>query len=143
MYSKGGAMIGTANAAKGAALAVLIFVGAIAVGFAIPLGWLWIGAKLQGTSGVTHMTKTTAIAMFPGIAISYVLLLRLVSGVRAHLVGEAAAALPPRRYSWNRSRDEQIETEPATPMEKLFITAAVIVTLAFEVWFFLFAGPPI
>jgi hypothetical protein len=136
-------MTATANAAKNAALAVLVFVGAIAVGFAIPLAWLWVGAKIQGTSGVTHMTKTTALALFPGIAISYALLLNLVSRVRAHLVDEAGAAPPPRRYSWNRSRDEQIETEPATPMEKLFITAAVIVTLAFEVWFFLFAGSPI
>jgi hypothetical protein len=122
---------------------VLIFIGALAVGFAIPLAWLWIGAQLQGASGVTHMTKTTAIAMFPGIAISYAILLHFISRLRERRVETAGAAPRPRRYSWNRSMRDEPEMESATPLEKMFITAAVIVTLAFEVWFFAFARSPI
>ncbi len=82
------------------------------------------------------------MAMFPGIAISYALLLNLVTRVRARDEPDGLAP-PPRRYSWNRSRDEQVSTEPATAMEKVFITAAVIATLAFEVWFFMFARSPV
>lgn len=122
-----------------------IVVGALIVGFGVPLAWLWLGAKIQGTSGVTHMTKTTALAMFPGIAITYAMIVHAISRARmARLVASGAAGPPPRRQSWNRSmRDDPHDGDSATALERLFILAASLATIAFMIWFFLYAKAPI
>jgi hypothetical protein len=128
----------------GAARAVAIFAGAVVVGFGVPLAWLWIGSKIQGTSGVTHMTKSTALAMFPGIAITYAMILHAVARARTARLVASGATPPPRRQSWNRSmRDDPHDSEPPTALERLFIVAASLATIACLAWFFLYAKSPI
>ena len=48
--------------------------------------------------------------------------------------------------SWNRSfRDEPLHVgdEGSDPVERIFVIVAVLGVIAFEVWFFFFAGSPL
>ena len=48
--------------------------------------------------------------------------------------------------SWNRSfRDEsrRLEDEQTDPIERLFVIVAILGLVAFEIWFFFFAGSPL
>ena len=124
----------------------MIVLGALLVGFGVPLVWLWVGAQIQGVSEVTHMTTSTALAMFPGIAITYAIIVHAISRARmARLVASGAPGPPPRRQSWNRSmRDDPHDGDPPTSLERLFILAASLATIVFLAWFFLYAkAPPI
>jgi hypothetical protein len=125
-------------------MALAILAGAIVVGFGVPLVWLWIGAKIQGVSGVTHMTKSTALAMFPGVAITYAMILHVAARARASRLAGSGVAPPPRRMSWNRSmRDDPHDREPPTALERMFIVAASFATIACLIWFFAYAKSPI
>jgi hypothetical protein len=126
------------------ATALGIVAGAVVVGLGVPALWLWVGAKIQGVSGVTHMTKSTALAMFPGIAITYAMILHAFGRARAAKLAASGVAPPPRRMSWNRSmRDNPYDNDPPTALERLFIVAASVATVVYLIWFFLYAGSPI
>jgi hypothetical protein len=123
----------------------LLFVITTAVlGVGIPLLWLYIAAEIQGAAGITRMTKETAVAVFPGIVINYVIVMYIVDWVMSRR-GTAERIPPPRtRYPWLRStRDEPARTEKPTGLEMAFIVAASAVSVAFMVWFFLWAGNPL
>ncbi len=90
------------------------------------------------------MTKETAVAVFPGIVISYVIVMQIVGWVINR--GGTAERIPPPRthYPWLRStRDEPARTEKPTGLEMVFIVAASALSVAFMLWFFLWAGNPL
>ena len=123
------------------------FVLAVAVaGFGVPLLWLLIGAQIQGAAGITRMTTETAIAVYPGVAITYALVGYVAARLAERFRGEQGGQRHPRAPShpWLRAMsDEPERTAPATPVEKIFILAAGSVSLAFMVWFVLWAGNPL
>ncbi len=123
------------------ALAVLV------VGFGTPLLWLLIGAEIQGASGVTHMTTETAIAVYPGVAITYAFVGYFAARIAGRLRGEdAPQPRHPRAPShpWLRAMSDEPESvTPPTGLEKVFILAAGSLTIAFTVWFFAWAGNPL
>jgi hypothetical protein len=46
--------------------------------------------------------------------------------------------------SWNRSFREDAHPQPRTdPIEVAFVVIAVLAVIAFEIWFFFFAGSPL
>lgn len=117
------------------------------VGFGVPLIWLLIAAKIQGAAGITSMTTETALAVYPGVAISYAfvgyLAARIADRLRADEDGERGRPRTPS-YPWLRAMsDEPEQTAPATRIEKVFILAAGSVSVAFTIWFFLWAGSPL
>ena len=116
----------------------------VLIGFGIPLLWLLVAAQIQGAAGISRMTKETAVAVFPGIVISYVIVMHIVGSVISRR-GTAERIPPPRtQYPWLRSaRDEPARTEKPTGLEMVFIVAASAVSVAFMVWFFLWAGNPL
>ena len=115
---------------------------ALVVGFGIPVLWLLIAAQLQGAAGISRMTSTTAATVFPGILVTYGLVLYAVGWV----THRRSAAPTPRhtRHPWLQSmRDAPTVPAKAAPIETAFMIAAVLVTIAFGIWFVLWAGNPL
>jgi 4-amino-4-deoxy-L-arabinose transferase-like glycosyltransferase len=116
---------------------------AVVAACGIPLAWVWIASKIAGTD--RDLTPSLAILITTGILVSYWLALLLGSRLRRHWVGESEERARHRRMSWNRSfRDEPLHTErESDPVERIFILVALIGVIAFEIWFFFFAGSPL
>lgn len=130
--------------AKGTGSTVTGLVVAIVVALGVPLIWVWIAPQLAGTK--RELTPSLAILITTGILISYWLVLVVGSALRRRWVGEEQEQARQRRMSWNRSfRDEplNVANRHTDPVERLFIVIAVLAVVAFEVWFFFFAGDPL
>jgi hypothetical protein len=125
-------------------ISVLFLVGIAVIGFGIPLLWLLVAAEIQGAAGITRLTTETAVAVFPGIVITYVVVMHVVGWVIGRRGGVERIPPPRTHYPWLRStRDEPARTEKPTGLEMVFIVATSAVSLAFMVWFFLWAGNPL
>jgi hypothetical protein len=110
----------------------------------IPLAWVWIASQLAGTK--RDITPSLALLITTGILISYWAALVVGSRLRGHWVSGAEQQARSRRMSWNRSfRDEprHAADDETDPVERLFVIVGVIGIIAFEVWFFFFAGSPL
>ncbi len=128
---------------KGAGSEISGLLIALLVALGIPLAWIWIASQLAGTK--RDLTPSLAILITVGILISYWLALVAGASVRRRLVSEEAQRARVRRMSWNRSfRDEPRQhDEQNDPVERVFVIVAVLGIVAFEVWFFFFAGSPL
>lgn len=140
-----GALGGTGEAAGraigGAARAVVTFVGAVIVGFAIPAGWLRVGAEIQANSGKGAQTFLAIMVIFIGIVGSYFLIIAGAGIVGSWRRGEDADDPPPRRWNWNRSLSAERKRAPTlNRLESVFVWTAILVGMAYMVWFFFFAG---
>jgi hypothetical protein len=116
---------------------------AIAAAAGIPLAWVWLASRLAGTK--RDLTPSLAIFIATGIIVSYWLALLVGSWLRARAVDPAEERDRVRRSSWNRSfsdaptpGDRRID-----PIERLFIVIGVLAIIAFDIWFFFFAGDPL
>jgi multisubunit Na+/H+ antiporter MnhC subunit len=122
------------------AIAVVLALG---IGLGVPLLWVWIGSKLQG-GGTDNVNSSTAAIIFAGIVATYLVLLFVAGWIQAR--GQAKEDGPPPRYPWNRSmRDEPYRPgeKKLSPIESAFVFTAVVVSGAFMLWFFVFAGSPL
>jgi hypothetical protein len=128
---------------------VLTVVGALAMGFGVPLAWVWIGSKIQGTTGDSSVDSGTAAVMLVGIVFTYIAILLVAGWTQNRLrtdEDEAGEAPKPVRHPWNRSaRDEPYRPgeRKLTPVEAIFVTTAILASVAFLAWFFLLAGSPL
>jgi hypothetical protein len=110
----------------------------------VPLVWVWIASQLAGTE--RELTPSLAILITTGILVSYWLVLLVGAALRSRWVGEDQEQARARRMSWNRSfRDEPLSAanRGSDPIERVFVVIAVLAVIAFEVWFFFFAGSPL
>ena len=126
----------------GARLAIAIVL-ALGIGLGVPLLWVWIGSKLQG-AGSDSVNSSTAAIIFAGIVVTYLFLLFIAGWIQSR--GESAHDRPPTRYPWNRSmRDEPYRPgeKKLSPIESAFVFTTVVVSGAFMLWFFVFAGSPL
>jgi quinol-cytochrome oxidoreductase complex cytochrome b subunit len=131
----GSALRGTRSTAVALGAAVMIAVG-------VPLVWVWIASQLAG--GERDLTPSLAVFITTGILVSYWIVLLIGSWIRGHWVSEEEERTKQRRMSWNRSfRDEPYQTEKSDPVETVFVATALLAIVAFEVWFFFFAGSPL
>jgi hypothetical protein len=129
------------KAIVGTSSGVLTLVGAVLIGFGIPLFWIWIASSLYGKPGA--VTGPVAAFIATGILVSYWGLLLIASWVRGRMMDRAAER--PRRASWNRSmRDSAYKPGigDTDPVERLFVVTAIISIIGFAIWFALFAGAP-
>jgi hypothetical protein len=127
----------TGSTLTGLAVAILVALG-------VPLAWVWIASQLAGTK--REVTPSLAIFITTGILVSYWLVLLVGSALRRRSVGEEQEQARQRRMSWNRSfRDEPLHATDrgSDPIERIFIAVAVLAVIAFEIWFFFFAGSPL
>ena len=88
-----------------------------------------------------------AAFIFTGILVSYWALLLIGSWVRGRMLDSDLDPNQnrPRRQSWNRSmRDSSYRPgdHRSDPIERLFVTTAIVSMIAFVVWFAFFAGAP-
>lgn len=117
-------------------------VGALLIGFGVPLLWIYLASKLYGKPGAVN--GSVAIFIGTGILVSYWALLLIASWVRGRLMGRGEEP-GIRRQSWNRSmRDARYRPgeQQSDPIERLFVATAIISMIAFAVWFAFFAGAP-
>ena len=128
------ALVGTGSAA-------FTLLGAVVIGFGVPLFWIFLASKLYGKPGAVN--GSVALFIFTGILVSYWGLLLIASWVRARMMGMHEPG--PRRQSWNRSmRDSRYKPgdHRSDPVERLFVTTAIVSMVGFAVWFAFFAGAP-
>src|SRR2546423_6438424 len=111
------------------------FVAGVALlGAGIPLAWVWIASKLSHT--FLKLPLLPLFVMVVGLLITYMALAALVARF-----DKERAALGPARMSWNRAMTDTRHGGPQlTQWERMFVTTAIIVAIAFEIWFFVFAG---
>jgi hypothetical protein len=131
------ALVGTGSTA-------LNLLGACVIGFGVPLFWVWFASTLYDKSGA--VTGPVAVFIFTGILVSYWVLLLIGSWVRGRMLGLGSVPESPRRQSWNRSmRDSPYQPgdHRSDPVERLFVTTAIVSMIAFAVWFAFFAGAPL
>jgi hypothetical protein len=124
----------------GHTLSTLIAIPLIAVG--VPALWVWLASQIAGSS--SEVTPSLAIFITTGILVSYWVALVIGSALRRHWVTEEEDRKAIRRMSWNRSfRDEPHRQGRSDPIERIFVITAVVGFIAFEIWFFFFAGSPL
>ena len=133
----------TASAVRGTGSTLFTLFGAVGLGFGVPLFWIWVASVAAGGS----RTVTTSLALFTAIGLigSYFLLLLVAAWVRGMLLARDESTARVRRQSWNRSmRDEPFRPghSKSDPVERIFIAAAILGFVAFEIWFAFFAGSP-
>jgi hypothetical protein len=128
---------------KGAGWGISGLFIALIVALGIPLAWVWIASQIAGTK--RDLTPSLAILITIGILVSYLLALVAGGSLRRRWVSEDEQRARVRRMSWNRSfRDEpRPHDEENDPVERVFVIVAVLGIVAFEVWFFFFAGSPL
>lgn len=128
---------------KGTGENLLILLGALALGFGVPVFWLWVAAQLYGQTGAVN--GSVAVFIFTAILLSYCLALLVASWVRARLGHGQQEAQQIKRAVWNRSvRDTEYHPGDHSGdfVEKLFVATTIVVGIGFLVWFSFFAGAP-
>jgi hypothetical protein len=117
---------------------------ALVAALGIPLAWVWVASQLAGTK--RDLTPSLALLITTGILVSYWLTLVIGSRLRSRWVTEGKDRARGRRMSWNRSfRDEprHPDDDETDPVERIFVIVGVLGIVAFEIWFFFFAGSPL
>ena len=129
------ALVGTGSTA-------FTLVGALLIGFGVPLFWIYIASHVYGKTGA--VTGPVAAFIGTGILVSYYGLLLIASWVRARMMAREGGRRG-ARDPWNRSmRDMPYKPghHRSDPIERLFIATAVVSLIGFLVWFAFFAGAP-
>ncbi len=109
-----------------------------------PLLAIWIGSKVQGS--LTTLSMSAVLAVIGVLAVTVFVLAFLLAQINRSyddLVGRTPAG---RQTSpWLRSMRGEREADirekfGMSPIEKVMVATVVAAALAFEVWFFFFAG---
>ena len=118
-------------------------VGALLIGFGVPLLWIYIASHVYGKTGAVN--GPVAVFIGTGILVSYYGLLLIASWIRGRLLRRDARRERGARDPWNRSmRDTPYKPgrHRSDPVERLFVATAIVSMIAFLVWFAFFAGAP-
>ena len=122
-----------------------VLVGALLIGFGVPLFWIFAASQFYGKTGAVN--GPVAVFIGTGILVSYYGLLLIASWVRARLLRREMGqqGRTDRRDPWNRSmRDTPYKPgeQRSDPVERLFVATAIVSMIAFLIWFAFFAGAP-
>ena len=119
-------------------------IGAVLIGFGVPLFWIFIASRLYDKTGA--VSGPVAVFIFTGIIVSYWGLLLIASWIRARTGAGRQQAEQYNRAAWNRSlRDERYmpgQDHGSDPVERLFVATAIVSIIGFVIWFAFFAGAP-
>lgn len=103
-------------------LVVIMFAGSLVLWIGVPVGWLWIGSRMEPSSGLSAAIGAMMIGMLLTIAAVVTFL------------------------AWvNRKHVELLEARgsfggTATALELVLVATAVVAVAGFGVWFFGFSG---
>jgi hypothetical protein len=109
-----------------------------------PLFAVWVGAQVQGDAGGLTMIAVLTVVVVMGVVCS-ALVWSLTRMGAAHdaLVGRVAAR---RQTTWMKpfnSGPAHAQAGGLSALDKVLVGAVVLAGLAFEAWFFFFAGSSI
>ncbi|MEX2194211.1 MAG: hypothetical protein WD844_02920 [Thermoleophilaceae bacterium] len=102
----------------------IMVVGSLVLWVGVPVGWLWVGSQIQGSTG----NIGTALAVMMG-------------GVVASVVPLAAM------LAWLGRRQEALREARGLPrpehsvLERVLVVTAALAVVTFTIWFLGFAGP--
>jgi hypothetical protein len=129
---------------KRAGLAALTAVLAVNLYTGAPLLAIWVGSRVQGGTSLTMGTVAVVIGVLVVAVTILVMLLQRTEAAYKRVTGQPTVR---RTAPWMRSmrdeRDEVRERRPLTSNETALVGAVVVAIIAFEVWFFFFAGSSI
>jgi hypothetical protein len=109
-----------------------------------PLLAVWVGSKVQGNLNNLSMAAIFSVVVVLGAAVF--LLAWAVSWINAKYDEVTGRAQGARHTSpWLRSMRDEREADTRqkyriSPVERVLVISVVLAVLAFEVWFFFFAG---
>ena len=132
--------------AKRALLASLSAVVAVNIWTGCPLFAVWVGSRAVGSSGLSMGAVFLVVGVLAAGEIALTLALTWLSARYDELTGRPPAA---RRTSpWLRSMRGEREDlakrrQGVSPVERIVVVSVVLCVVAFEVWFFFFAGSSI
>jgi hypothetical protein len=132
------------DAARGTGHTVVTVALIPVITLGIPLFWVWVASQLAGTD--RDLTPSLAIFIATGILVSYWVAALVGMYLRGRWIGAEENRTKLRRMSWNRSfRDEPYRPgdHRIDPVERFFVITAVVGFIAFQIWFFFFAGSPL
>jgi multisubunit Na+/H+ antiporter MnhC subunit len=130
------ALVGTGSTA-------FTLVGAVLIGFGVPLFWIYVASQVYDKTGAVNGPVAAFIGT--GILVSYYGLLLIASWIRGRMLAREGGRRRGGRDPWNRSmRDTPYKPghHRSDPIERLFIATAIVSLIAFLVWFAFFAGAP-
>jgi hypothetical protein len=111
-----------------------------------PLLALWVGSRLQGTSGLSMGAVFAVVAVMAATSFGLVKLLGVLGARHDRLLGIPP---PPRRQqpwlrslSGERTRDQR-RRQRVSALDVVLVVMVLAASLAFEIWFFFFSGSPI
>ncbi len=106
-----------------------------------PLFAIWVGSRVQGDSGSLSMTAVFAVVVVMALVCSaLVWALNRMSAAHDALIGRPPAR---RQTTWMRpfnAGSARAQQTSLRAIDRILVGAVVIAGLAFETWFFFFAG---
>jgi hypothetical protein len=124
-------------------LLVVMVVGSFILWLAVPLGWLWVGSKLNQSLDPTFGAYVAIAVGIHATMLVLFILLRRVDAAHQALTGTLSDAkpVPP---PWRRSmRDERNMHAPTSALDIILVATAIAAGLVLRVWFAFFAGSPL
>jgi hypothetical protein len=112
-----------------------------------PLLAVWVGSKVQGN--LKHLSMTAVFSVILVLAALVFLLAWALTWINAKYDEVSGRPAEARHTSpWLRSMRDEREVDVRqkfgiSPVERVVVISVVAAVLAFEVWFFFFAGSPL
>jgi hypothetical protein len=131
--------VGRANGLAAKGLLLLMVLGSLVLWLAVPVAWLWIGSRIDGSLEASMKAYGAIAAGVPATMLVIFWLLRRVD--RAHQ--RISGSIPTRRLppAWRRSLSEERDAhDPTSALDLILAGTAIAAVIALVVWFFLFAG---
>jgi hypothetical protein len=110
--------------ASGVILVLLMLGGGLLLWIGVPMGWLWVGGRVEGATGSIGLAL---LAMLVGV------------GASIALIVPALAWLNLKHGDLREARG--LESHGRVALEGVMTVSAVIAVIAFVVWFFVLEGP--
>ena len=103
-------------------LVALMLAGCLLLWVGIPLGWLWVGSQVEGSTSLATGLAVTMVGVMVSIAITVI----------------ALGWLNRRHVAIQERRERPVGS--SSTLEVILVSSAGIAVVAFVIWFFGFAG---
>jgi hypothetical protein len=108
---------------SGLLLIAIMLGGGVVLWVGVPLGWLWVGGRVQGSTG---SLGAAVAAMMGGVVLSIALIVPALAWLN-------------QKHGELRER-RGLESHGQTALEGVMTVSAGIALVGFSLWFFLFSG---
>jgi hypothetical protein len=119
-----------------AVVAINIWTGA-------PLFAVWVGSQVQGTHGVSMTALFIVVIVLAVTVFTLTWVLAWLNSRYDTITGRPAPPRQPLPWLKSLSGEREMETRRkigVTAVERIVVVSVVAAVLAFEIWFFFFAG---